>query len=147
MAANINPIFPVAPYTKSVSLATFACTTRAPTATASLTNANGFALLSGATTNGFRVDEIKIQASASAIGGATVAGLVGIWRWDGTTAYLIDEYIVSAVTPSATVVAFSYSKEYTTLVLEPAAGIYVSTSIALAAATTALAATLFGGTY
>ena len=147
MPVTSSPIFAQAPYIKSVGLlTTSACTTRAPTATASLGAAN-IIELTPVSTNGRRIDSIEVAAAASAIGGATVAGLVGIWVWDGTTAYLIDEITIAAVPPSATVAAFTTSRDYTDLVLPAAFKLFVSTSITLSAASTALSVTAYGGDY
>jgi hypothetical protein len=53
-------------------------------------------------TNGTRVDDIYITAT-----GTTTAGMVRMFLSNGTTNYLIQELIVSAVTASATVPAWS----------------------------------------
>jgi hypothetical protein len=53
-------------------------------------------------TNGTRVDDIYITAT-----GTTTAGIVRMFLSNGTTNYLIQELIVSAVTVSATVPAWS----------------------------------------
>lgn len=147
MAANIYPIFPGTPYAISASLtAATACTTRAPTATANLAAANIVAL-TGTSTNGRRIDKIQVQAASTSITAPTVAQVVGIWMWDGTTAYLIDEIEVAAVTPSTTTVAFVTSNSYTDLVLPAAFKLYMSTTITTTASTTALTVSVFGGDY
>lgn len=147
MPANTVPIFPVAPYIKSLSLAAAsACTTRAPTATASLAAAN-IVELTPVSTNGRRIDRIEVSAASSSISATTAAQLVGIWAWDGTTAYLIDEISVSAQAPSATTLSFSTYKDYTTLVLPAAFKLFASTTVATTASTTALSVTVFGGDY
>ena len=147
MPVTATPIFAQTPYSKSLGLITTpACTTRAPTATASLAAAN-IIELTPVSTNGRRIDAIEVNAAANAIAGATVAGLVGVWQWDGTTATLIDEIQVTAVTPSATVPSFTTTKYYTDLILPAAFKLFVSTSVTLAAATTALSVTAFGGDY
>jgi hypothetical protein len=53
-------------------------------------------------TNGIRVDDIYIAAT-----GTTTAGTVRMFLSNGTTNYLIQELIVSAVTVSATTPAWS----------------------------------------
>jgi hypothetical protein len=147
MPVTATPIFAQTPYVKSTSLAAVtACTTRAPTATAGLAAAN-IIELTPVSTNGLRIDEIVVNACSSAIAQPTVAQLVGIWLWDGTTAYLIDEIIVSAQTPSTTAAAFKISKQYTTLVLPPAFKLFASTTVTTTASTTALQVTVFGGAY
>ncbi len=52
--------------------------------------------------SGSRVDDIKIQAT-----GTTTAGVVRLFLHDGTNARLFAEILVTAVTPSTTVEAFS----------------------------------------
>ena len=147
MAANVSPIFPITPYAITANLsAVTACTTRGPTATAGLAAAN-ISILCPASTNGRRVDRIQVQASSTAITAPTAAQLVGLWMWDGTTAYMIDEFVVSLVTPSTTAVSFTTYKTYTTLVLPAAFALYVSTTVTTTAATTALTVSLFGGDY
>ncbi len=54
-------------------------------------------LITGAA-NGTRVDDIRVVARAT-----TTAGVVRMFIHDGTTARLIDEFLVTAVTPSTTV--------------------------------------------
>lgn len=148
MAVTATPIFVQTPYAVAASLAaTTACTTRAPTATASLGAANIIAL-TAASTNGLRIDSISVNAAASAIGGATTAGLVGIWLWDGTNAYLIEEIQVTAVTPSATTPSFSATWVPDQPIVLPAAHrLYVSTSVTTTAAANALVVTAYGGAY
>tara|TARA_R110000868_G_scaffold284473_2_gene544939 strand:- start:497 stop:940 length:444 start_codon:yes stop_codon:yes gene_type:complete len=147
MSANGHPIFPATPYAITASLAAVtACTTRAPTATASLAAAN-ISILCPTSTSGRRIDKITVQAASSAIAAPTAAQVVGIWMWDGTTAYLIDEIAVTLVTPSTTAVSFTSSKTYTTLVLPAAFALYMSTTVTTTAATTALSVSVFGGDY
>ena len=147
MPVTNSPIFAQAPFVKSVGLITTpACTTRALTATASLAAAN-IIELTPVSTNGRRIDAIAVSAASTAMNSATVAGLIGVWVWDGTNAYLIDEIPVTAVTPSATTAAFTTKRTYTDLILPAAFKLFVSTSITLVAATTALTVTAFGGDY
>lgn len=147
MAAGTAPIFPAAPYVASASLtAITACTTRAPTATAGLAAANIIVLVP-VSTNGIRVDMIQVKGASSSFTAATVAQTVTIWEWDGTTAWPIDEILVTAVTPSTSVASFLGQKSYTNLVLPATHALYVSTSITTTASTTALVATAFGGAY
>ena len=124
-----------------------ACTTRAPTATASLAGANIVAL-TNTSASGLRIDSIEVTAASNAISAATTAGLVQIWAWDGTNAYLIDEIAVSAVTPSATVAAFQTIKYYTNPIVLPAAyKLYCSTTVTTTASTNALSVVANGGAY
>lgn len=147
MPANTAPIFPIAPYAVNGSLAaSTACTTRAPTATASLAAAN-IAILVPASTNGIRIDMIRVKACSNAINAATAANIVQIWEWDGTTAYLFDELAVTALTPSATVPSFVLERTYTSLVLPATHALYMSNTVTTTAATTALEVQAFGGSY
>ena len=61
MAVTATPIFAQTPYAKSLTLAAqTACTTRAPTATASLAGANITAFVP-TSTNGLRIDSIQVN--------------------------------------------------------------------------------------
>lgn len=147
MSTNTHPIFPATPYAITGDLsAVTACTTRAPTATASLAGANIFALVpvSG---SGMRIDRIQVQASSSSITAPTAAQLVGIWLHDGTKAYMIDEFQVTLVTPSTVNPAFTTYKTYTNLILPAAFSLYMSTTVTTTASTTALTVSVFGGLY
>lgn len=148
--ANQSPIYPLAPYAVNASLAAVtACTTRAPTLTANLAAANISLLAPAGVGNnaGLRVDKIQIQACSSSIIAATTAQTVLIWMWDGTTAFVVDEIVVTVTTPSTTAAAFNSFHTYTNLVLPNTFALYVSTTVTTTAATNALSVQLFGGTY
>ena len=149
MAVNTAPIFPITPCVLQASLAAAsACTTRGPIAHASLTASPCFAVALGSTSAfGRRIDAIQIKGISTAIAAPTVAQSVILWLSDGTTAYPIDEIPVMALTPSTIVASFLASKSYTTLVIPPASTLWVSTTIATTASTTALVVTAFGGDY
>ena len=147
MAANTAPIFPLTPYAVSASLAAVtACTTRAPTVTASLAAAN-ITELCPVSTNGRRIDKIAVQACSSAITATTAAQTVLIWMWDGTTVYVVDEFVVTAQAPSTTAAAFRLEKTYTTFVLPAAFKLFMSTTVTTTASTTALSVQVYGGDY
>lgn len=55
-------------------------------------------------TSGSRIDDISIVAT-----GTTTAGVVRLFINDGTTSYLWQEILVTAITPSTTVQVFSYT--------------------------------------
>lgn len=145
MPVTATPVFAQTPYSVSVSLAAqTACTTRAPTATASLAGANIIQFVP-TSTNGCRIDYILVKSASSSITSATAANLVQIWNWDGTTAYLTDEIPISAVTPSATAAGFSTTYIFANGLFLPAANrLYVSVTVTTVANTTALTATAFG---
>ena len=148
MAVTATPIFTQTPVVATLSLAAVtACTTRAPTVTASLAAANILAL-TAASMNGLRVDSLDISAASTSITSATTAGLIQVWAWDGTSAFLIDEIVISAVTPSATVSGFNTIRTYSPAINLPAAHrLYVSTTVTTTAATNALNIVAFGGAY
>ncbi len=147
---NFSPIYPLNPYAVTGSLAAVtACTTRAPTATASLAAANISVLVpaSAGNGNGVRIDRIQVQACSSSFTAATAAQTVLIWLWDGTTAWVIDEITVTLTTPSTTAKAFNTFNTYTNLLLPSTFALYISTSITTTASTTALQVTALGGAY
>ena len=99
-------------------------------------------------TNGLRIDYLKIQACSNAIAAATAANIVQIWLYDGTNAYLNDEIVVTVVTPSAVLAAYNALYTYAVpLVLPPAFSLYASVTVTTTAATTALQVTAYGGSY
>ena len=105
MAVTATPIFAQTPFASSLSMtAQTACSTRAPTATASLAGANIIEFVT-TSTNGLRIDSIQVNACGASMTTANAANIVGIWLWDGTTARLINEILVTAVTPSASATA------------------------------------------
>lgn len=70
------------------------------------TNRNGtgtIATIFTGGTNGSRIDDINIVAT-----GTTTAGVVRLFLNDGTTSYLLQEILVTAITPSTTVQVFSF---------------------------------------
>lgn len=148
MAVTSTPIFAQTPFVKTVTLAAqTACTTRAPTATASTAAANIIAFVA-ASTNGLRIDSIQVNACGTSISTANATNVVGIWADDGTTAFLITEILVTAVTPSATAAAFTTTNTYALPLNLPAAfTLKVSVGTTTTAAGTALQVTAFGGSY
>lgn len=149
MAANTSPIFPVTPVVHTADLSAItACTTRAPTVTASLAAAN-ITALTPVSTNGKRVDLIRVKGSSSSFTAATAAQTVTIWYWDAAAgkAYPYAEILVTLTTPSTSAASFEGSYTPSNLVLPPADKLYVSTSITTTASTTALVVQAFGGDY
>jgi hypothetical protein len=152
MAANIAPIFALTPYT-----ATFtgdavgtpgvwsACTTRLPTVAASLAAAKIFPL-TVVSTNGKKIDKIRIKASSSSITAASASQLVTIWYHDGTNAFPLIDIQVNLITPSTTSGSFE-TEQALNITLPAAHTLYVSTTIATTAATTALSIFAFGGDF
>lgn len=149
MAVNTAPIFPVTPCVLQASLANAsACTSRAPRDHSAMASSPIFAVALGSTSAfGRRIDAIQVKGISTSIIAPTVAQSVILWLSDGTTAYPIDEITITALTPSTTVASFVTSKNYATLVIPPASTLWVSTTIATTASTTALVVTAFGGDY
>jgi hypothetical protein len=149
MAVTATPIFAQTPFASSLSMtAQTACSTRAPTATASLAAANIVEFVA-TSTNGLRIDSIQVNACGTGISTANAANIVGIWLWDGTTARLINEILVTAVTPSASAVA-AFTTTFTfaqPLNLPSTYKLFASVGVTTTAAGTALMATAFGGAY
>lgn len=148
MAVTATPIFAQTPYVKSLTLAAqTACTTRGPTATANLAAANITAFVP-VSTNGLRIDSITVTAASTGISVASVANVVGIWAWDGTTAFLINEILTTAVSPSTTALSYTGTLTYAQPLILPAAfALYASVSVTTTAAGAALVVTAYGGAY
>ena len=149
MAVTSSPIFAQTPFAFSLSMtAQTACSTRAPTATASLAGANIIEFVT-TSTNGLRIDSIQVNACGTGISTANAANIVGIWLWDGTIARLINEILVTAVTPSASAVAaFTTTLTYAQpLNLPSTYKLFATVGVTTTAAGTALQVTAFGGAY
>lgn len=85
----------------------------AATADTSLTAPTNFATVLTAGTNGTKIEDVVIQGV-----GTTVAGLVNLFRFDGTTYHLIDQVTIGAVTVSATTAAYRVERQYPNLWLK-----------------------------
>jgi hypothetical protein len=77
--------------------------------------------------SGSRIERVRIQAT-----GTTTAGVVRLFIHDGTNARLLREILVSAITPSTTVEAFSSDQDFSgpdqVLVLPTGFSLRVSTN-------------------
>jgi hypothetical protein len=87
--------------------ANYAATPRAEAAVISAANTNRdgtgtIVTVFTAGASGSRIDDVTIQAT-----GTTTAGVVRLFLHDGTNARLFKEVLVTAITPSTTVAAFS----------------------------------------
>ena len=122
-----------------------ACTTRGPTATAGLAAANIIVCVP-TVANDFKISKISVKGISTSMTAPTAAQLVGVWDWDGTNAYMVDEIVVTALTPSTIVASFLTEKLYDDFVLPAGHALYISTTVATTAATTALAVTAHGAT-
>ena len=146
MSNTANSIIsPQAAFLKHCDMAAVtACTTRGPTATANLAAANIVIGLAGNGSADQKVSKIAIKADSTAFTSASVVAVYGIWHWDGTTAYLIDEIVTTVVTPSTTVVSFYGENVYDDLVIPATHALYFSVSITTAANTTATVVSIHG---
>ena len=121
-----------------------ACTTRGPTAAGALAGANIILALAANANADQKISKIAIKGISTSFTAPTAAQIVGIWHMDGTNAYLIDEILITVVTPSTTVASFYGEKLYDDLVLPATHSLYMSVSITTTAATTALQGTIHG---
>lgn len=133
MAANINPIFPVAPVVGIATLTAVAVIT----SRANIVGTTGLTQLTPASTEGKRVDAIQIKGK-----GTTVASQLFVWIYDGTNSYLYDEITIDAITASDTVESFSFTRTYQNLVLPATYKLYISQTVQ-----TDVTAFAFGGDY
>lgn len=87
----------------------------APTTTSTLVTA-------GAT--GTRIEEVVVKATAT-----TVAGLVYLFLYDGSTYHLFDDIVIAVVTQSTTVPPFRASKTFQNLMFKTGWSLRASQSI------------------
>lgn len=123
MPASTTPIFPNAP---TIGIATLTSPT-AITSRANITGTTGLTQLTPVSTNGKRIDGIRVKGKAT-----NSATNVFVWLYNGTTSHLIDEIDVAAITVGNTTDSVSVVKVYsdTGLVLPPTYQLYVSVSVA-----------------
>lgn len=81
-------------------------------------------------TTGSKIEEVVVEASATTLVATTVAGLVYLFLFDGTTYHLFDTITITAITASATVAPFRFARTYTNLVLETGWSLRASQSVA-----------------
>jgi len=89
---------------------------------------------------GSRIDEIRVVGLAT-----TVAGVVNIFAYDGSTYHLIDQVLVTAVSSTTTAVAFSAVRYYANLILKNGWSLRVAQTVA--GNTSSLKVSAFGGDY
>jgi hypothetical protein len=114
-----------------------ACVTRGPTATAGLAAANIVVCVPTCATD-TKISKITIKGDSTSITATTAAQLVGLWYWNGATAYLFQEIVISAKAASTTTASFETYYTFDDLVIPAGCALYVSTTIATTTATTAL---------
>ena len=120
MAANTSPVFPLTPIVGIGSLqSATAITARTP-----ITGTTGLVQLTATSTNGTRIDQITVKASAT-----SVANNVFIWVYNGTTSYLFDEFDITAITAANTTDSAVLTKTYTFLTLPPTYQLYISQTV------------------
>lgn len=121
MTMTATPIFAQTPRT---DVATLTGAT-AVTGRGNITGTTGLVALVPTTTNGYRLDNLTLKWKAT-----SVAGLVGIWLYDGTTSYLWKEFDAGAVvTASNTVASKEMSTDYEGVVLKPTESLWVSETV------------------
>lgn len=79
----------------------------------SLTAPSNVSTIFTAGSSGAKIDEIVVQGV-----GTTVAGVLNIWRHNGSSYFLYDQVLITAVTSSATAAAFRERRTYPNLLLE-----------------------------
>lgn len=65
--------------------------------------------------NGTKIEEVVIHAATTSLAPITVAGLVYLFLFDGTTYNIYDTIPIAAITASATAAPFRISRTYTNL--------------------------------
>jgi hypothetical protein len=124
-----SPVFAVTPRIGAVSISTADSSYTAPT--------NVGTLITGAST-GTRISEIVVKNAATSL-----AAIVRIFLYDGSTYWLYDEVTITAATGSSTVQQSRTSTVYNNLILPSASwSIRVTTSVSQATHVTALGADL-----
>lgn len=123
MAASTQPIFPKSPV---IGIADLSGAT-ALTSRAKITGTTGLTALTPTSTDGKRIDAIRVKSNNTVAG---VAANVFVWIFDGTSSYLYDELDLAAITPTTTTDSFVLEKTYTTLVLPPTYRLFVSVTVA-----------------
>jgi hypothetical protein len=73
--------------------------------------------------SGSRIDEVVVSAT-----GTTTAGVVRLFIYNGTTYFLLQEILVSAITPSTTVAVFSYDATFNNLMLPSGSSLRATTN-------------------
>lgn len=116
-----------APMPQSASIGIATLTSATPiTSRANITGTTGLVVLTANPTNNKRTDRIRIKCK-----GTSVASIVFLWMYNGTTSYLWDEIPIKAVTADSTVTpSFSSENAYVDVTLPPNMQLYVSQTVA-----------------
>jgi len=111
-----------------------AVTSRAPiTGTAGLTAASSTI----SNINGRQIISASVKAISSAQSSSGIQQ-VYLWQYDGTKSWLVDELTVVSIAASITSPSYSSKTNYTDWILPAGHQLYVSTTLATIASTTAL---------
>lgn len=73
--------------------------------------------------SGSRIDEVDITAA-----GTSTSNVVRLFIYTGTTYFLLQEVLITAITPSATIPAFSTTLTFNNLVLQSGYSLRVTTN-------------------
>jgi hypothetical protein len=126
MAASPN--FAATPRVGAIAISTADTSRTAPTNV-------GTVFTAGA--SGSRIDEINVVAT-----GTTTANVVRLFLYDGSAYFLLQEVLIAALTPSATIPVVTYTSTYSNLMLPSGWSLRATTNNAEAYAVTA-----FGGDF
>lgn len=79
--------------------------------------------------SGTKIEEIVVEASQTTLVATTIAGLVYLFLYDGSTYYLFDTVAITAITASATTAPFRLARQYPNLVLKTGWSLRASQSV------------------
>lgn len=104
MAMTNAAVFPQIPDTEIATLTS----PTAVTSRANIVGVTGLTLLTALpVSNPKRVDSILVKSK-----GTSLAGLLFVWIYNGTTSFLYDEIDLAAVTPSTTLASMKVTRNY-----------------------------------
>jgi hypothetical protein len=104
MTMTNKAVFPQIPDTEIATLTS----PTAITSRANITGTTGLVQLTALpVTNPKRVDAIVVKSK-----GTSLAGILSLWIYNGTTSYLYDEIDLTAVTPSTTLSSMKATRNY-----------------------------------
>jgi len=90
--------------------------------------------------SGTKIEEIVVQGV-----GTTAAGVLNIFRYDGSTYHLVDQFLITAVTSSTTAVAYRSNRTYENLMLESTDTLRITVTVS--GLQSLLKVTCFGGDF
>ena len=125
MPANVNPLFTLTPNVGVTAVSATADAAVAASGSSITPTAGSFKTVLTAGTNGTRVEEIDIVGT-----GVTVAGLIRLYVYDGTSYWLRTTVIVPVVTPSATQPNYEYVLTFQNFVLGTGKSLVVTSTVA-----------------